>query len=228
MAGVRQAAAPEVTDLLAECAEWRLLGLLFEYPAPAWRSNLESLLPALPRPDLRGMARAALEHSSEGLHIALFGPGGTVPVREVAHQGGVHSGYLMAELAAYYEAFGYRPEVEEAADHLAIELGFVAFLKMKQALALAEGNSERARLTAETVDAFSKDHLAVQMEPILQALEIHAPGFLVEAARLIFRHVGSAPRSGCQWGASLPEDASEETMSCGDVVAGDDLIQVQQ
>ncbi len=226
MTDLCEVAGREVTDLLAECAEWRLFGLLFEYPAHAWRSNLESLLPALPRSDLRGLAQAALEHSSEGLQIALFGPGGTVPVREVARQVGVQSGYLMAELSAYYEAFGYQPEVEEAADHLAIQLGFVAFLKMKQALALFQGNSEHARLTAEAADAFIKDHLAVQAEPVYHALESHAPSFLVEAGRLILQHAGLSPRSGYPWSTSLPED-DDQAMSCGPAPGGDDLIQLR-
>lgn len=42
----------EAVKLLEESAEWRLLGLLFEYPASGWRARVESLLPSLARADL--------------------------------------------------------------------------------------------------------------------------------------------------------------------------------
>jgi nitrate reductase assembly molybdenum cofactor insertion protein NarJ len=209
--------------LLNEASEWRLFGLLFEYPAPAWRSNLQALLPALHRPELRDMAEAALAQSSEGLHFALFGPAGTVPVREVTYQGGVQFGYLMAELQAYYDAFAYEPQVEEAADHLAVQLGFVSFLRMKQAVALMDGDSDRAQIAAEAAGAFIKDHLAVQAEPVLHRLENFGPDYLIAAARLILERTGPSPRSAYPLG----DGDDSETMSCGDAPAADDLIQLQ-
>lgn len=227
MPSPRDASAPEVGQLLNESAEWRLLGLLFEYPTSSWRANLTSLLPALNEPAMRGIAEAALEHASEGLQIALFGPAGTVHVREVTHQGGVQFGYLMAELSAYYEAFGYKPSVEEADDHLAVQLGFMSFLKMKQALALIEGNGEHAQVTAEAAASFLKDHLAVQAEPVLQALRNHAPDYLVEAGQRVFKQAGPSPRSNYPLGAPLAEFDDSEHMSCGASPAGDDLIQLQ-
>lgn len=218
--------SPDTRQLLTEAAEWRLFGLLFEYPTAQWRANLTALLPSLASPELRAIAQAALEHCSEGMHIALFGPAGSVPAREVKYQGGVQFGYLMAELSAYYDAFGYRPNVEEADDHLAVQLGFLSYLKLKQAHALLNAEEEAAQLTASAAASFLKDHLAVQAEPVLRGLENFAPDFLVDAVRLIVERTGPSPRSAYPLSATPEEDDDAGMMSCGPS-AGDDLIQLQ-
>jgi nitrate reductase assembly molybdenum cofactor insertion protein NarJ len=215
----------DAARLLAEAAEWRLLGLLFEYPAGAWRAQLEALIPDLAG-NLRAMGEAALRRSSPGLHIALFGPGGSVPVREVSWRGGIQSGHLMSEIAAYYGAFGYRPSEEEASDHLAIQLGFVSFLRMKQALALSLGEIEHARIAAEAAERFIGDHIAVSAAGVAKALEAFAPEYLIEAGRRVLRLAGAAPQSGYPLSAgSFPEDDSEE-MTCGSPPAENGLVQL--
>lgn len=216
-----EALPSSVKPLLESAAEWRLLGLLFEYPTDAWRAHVQALLSSLPRPDLRALAEAAMQYHTEGLHTALFGPAGTVPVREVAHQGGVQFGYLMSELTAYYDAFGYAPAVEEASDHLAVQLGFVSWLRMKQALALTEGRAEQASVSEESASAFLKDHIAVQAGPVLRRLEEFGPDYLIEAARLILQYAGPAPRTSYPLSAALTDDEGEE-LSCGP--AQDDLV----
>lgn len=213
---------PEVTRLLREAAEWRLLGLLFEYPTPFWRQSLTALLPDLVGTSLRSMAEAALAYHTEGLQIALFGPSGSVPVREVAYQGGVQSGYLMSELAAYYTAFGYSASTEEAVDHLAIELGFLSYLKMKQALAIARGESDQAALSAEAAASFSKDHLAMVAEPVSHLLPSFAPDYLTEAGRLLAERVGPAPRSG--YPLASPSIGDDDSFGCGADAAEPGLI----
>jgi len=204
----------EVRTLLDESAEWRLLGLLFEYPAENWRAQVESLLPSLARADLRSIADEALAHHSEGLHSALFGPAGTAPVREVTHKGGVQSGYLMAEISAFYDAFDYRHDAGEADDHLAVQLGFVGFLKMKQAAALLAGDEDSAAITRDAAVEFLKEHIAMQAEPVAGRLEQFGPDYLIAASRLILEHAGPSPRS------SYPLTGAEddEEMNCGSLV----------
>lgn len=206
-----------VRTLLSEAAEWRMLGLMFEYPTQEWRANVAAVMDALAAPELRAIGEAAVSQATDGLHFALFGPAGTVPVREVTYQGGVQLGYLMAELTAYYDAFGYSPRVEEAFDHLAIELGFVSYLKMKQAGAIMAGETERAALTGEAALEFVKSHLAVQAEPVLHRLEEFAPDYLVEAGRRILGHTGPAPRSEFPLGSIIDNATGEddEAMCCG-------------
>ncbi len=214
---------PAVRSLLAESATWRLLGLLFEYPSQAWRRQLEALLPALHDEALAGIASAALQHSTEGLHIALFGPGGSVSAREVTYLGGVQFGYLMAELSAYYEAFGYQPSTSEAADHLAVEAGFIAYLKLKQAHALAMDEAEHATIAAEAAAAFIKDHLALMAEPLQAPLAGFAPDYLVSAGEILLELTGPSPKSGYPLGGF---DADDE-LSCGSAGQADDLIQLE-
>lgn len=214
----------ETVTLLAQAAEWRLLGLLFEYPTDAWRENVCALLPSLPHAELRAIAEAALQHASPGLHIALFGPAGSVPVREVKYQGGVQFGYLMSELSAYYDAFGYQPQADEAADHLAVQLGFVSYLKLKQAHALANSDAEPAQVTSDAASRFLREHIAVQAEPVLRGLEDCGPDFLVDGARRIVTYAGPAPRSGFPLGSP---DLDDDEMSCDSPAAGEDLVQLR-
>lgn len=211
---------------LEKAAEWRLLGLLFEYPGATWRSELEALRPSLAAPELDGLAEAALAQHTEGLYTALFGPAGAVPVREVTYQGGVQFGHLMAELAAFHEAFGYAPRSPEAADHFAVELGFVAFLHLKQACAWAEAEPDRAKLAAEAEEEFLKQHVAVQAEPVWRGLEDYGPDFLVAAARLVVERVGPAPRSTYPLSPAPGLDEGEE-LTCGAPAPGGRLIQLQ-
>jgi nitrate reductase assembly molybdenum cofactor insertion protein NarJ len=206
---------PEIQKLLAEAVEWRLLGLVFEYPAGTWRAQVEELVRDLVQEELRSLAGAALESSTEGMHFALFGPGGSVPVREVTYQGGVQFGYLMAELAAYYEAFGYCPTAGEAEDHLAVELGFMAYLKMKSALALARAESENASVAAAAADSFLRDHLRVMAEGIVTKLEVFAPEYLVEAGRWVLQHAGPAPRNCFPLGTFCREEDESSEIVCG-------------
>ncbi len=217
---------PEVRALLREAAEWRLLGLLFEYPSEPWRERLAAVLPDVSGAGLREMGRAALTEASPGQHHALFGPGGRVPVRETACQGGVQFGYLLAELAAYYDAFAYRPAgTAEADDHLAVELGFLAYLKMKQALALATGDADAAAVSAEAAARFIGEHLCVIAEPAAHALAAHAPDYLAAAGQRLRERTGPAPRSA--FPVVLPErEEDADELSCGPAPPGVDLVQL--
>lgn len=211
---------PEIQRLLAEAVEWRLLGLVFEYPAGTWRAQLEDLLRDLEREDLRSLAGAALECSTEGMHFALFGPGGNVPAREVAYRGGVQFGYLMAELSAYYQAFGYCPIAGEAEDHLAVELGFMAYLKMKSALALARGEEENASVAAAAADSFLRDHLCVMAEGIVAKLEAFAPEYLVTAGRRVLQYTGPALKNCFSPGAFCAAEDESSEIVCGPPAGG--------
>lgn len=218
---------PEAAALLTESAEWRLLGLLFEYPSDTWRQQLTVLIANLQSAGLVPLAEAALEGSSPGMHLALFGPAGSVPLREVTYQGGVQLGYLMSEVSGFYEAFGYANSGEESGDHLAVELGFIAFLRMKEAYAVVAGDSAQAEFARETSETFRKNHLAVMVEPISIALANFAPEYLAGAGQILLNRVGPAPRSSYPLGAVLAGDDESEDMTCGASGANDELIHIQ-
>ena len=130
--------------LLRQAAAWRLIGLLLECPGPDWMKQVLALGRDCDDPRLQSAAVAAQTEASEGLHHSLFGPGGPVSPREVTYSGGVQFGYLMAELNAFYRAFAYAPTTMEPLDHLSVEAGFMAYLGMKRAYALASGDTEHA------------------------------------------------------------------------------------
>jgi nitrate reductase assembly molybdenum cofactor insertion protein NarJ len=219
------ALSPQIITILSQSAEWRLLGLLFEYPEAAWKTRLSALLPALTPAELRAMGEAALRQSTEGLHIALFGPAGSVPVREAAYQGGVQLGYLMAELSAYYSAFGYETQTGEAPDHLSVELGFLSYLHLKRAHALAQNQTEQAALVEEAAGNFTRNHLAVLAQPVLNRLREFGPGYLVDAGLRLLALAGPAPQSSFPLGDAAAFDDCE-SMQCGASAANDDFIQL--
>jgi nitrate reductase assembly molybdenum cofactor insertion protein NarJ len=201
--------------LLQEAAEWRLLSLFFEYPTTDWRNQIGALAANIADPALQHAAQAAIVQGYEGMYHSLFGPGGPVPPREVTYLGGVQFGYLLAELAAFYEAFGYRPSTEESDDHVAVETGFVAFMKLKEAYAQASGNTEAAELTAAACRHFTEEHLSMLAEPVAQSLADIGPSYLAAASRILAARVGPPRRA-----PAAPPDGDE--MNC----APDPLIQV--
>ena len=216
----------ESKALIAAAAEWRLLALLFEYPDDAWRRQLEALANEVSDPDLRSAAAGARQEACEGLHIALFGPGGPVSLREVTYLGGVQLGYLMSELSAFYHAFGYQPETAEALDHLSVEAGFLSYLKLKEVYALECGDSEHAAIVSDASDTFVREHLALVAEPIARALENLAP-YLVHAGRFLAGRIGPRPRSLYPLGGDLAGDIEEEEMSCGSSETVNTLVQLE-
>ena len=145
--------------------------------------------------------------------------------REVSYRGGMQPGYLMAELAAYYDAFGYQPALDEPDDHMAVTLGFVSYLKLKQAYALAAGDTERARIAEEAAANFLKDHLAAYAAPVAAALENSGPDFLAEAGKMVLSRTGAPPDSARISRSHWPAEAESDEITCGAPAVGDGLIQ---
>jgi len=82
----------------------------------------------------------------------------------------------LADIAAFYAAFGLRPTPhEERPDHLAVELEFAAVLGLKLAVATARGEAERATIAAEAMGRFLADHLGRWL-PALAGLAGRRPG----------------------------------------------------
>ena len=179
-------------QLLQDAAEWRLLALLFQYPAGDWRRHVEAVAAEIGDPLLLEAARAALEHAAEGIHHSIFGPGGPVPPREASYLTGIQLGYLLAELSDLYQNFGYHHSSEESPDHLSVQAGFLAFLKFKLAFETASGCREHASLCQEGINYLLKEHLSHLAEPVATALESVGPPYLVLAGRTLLARVGPA------------------------------------
>jgi len=181
------------TQLLSEAAEWRLLSLLFECPSPNWREQLDALAAEVADADLKVAAETAQREASEGLYHSTFGPGGPAPGREISYRDWAQPGYLLSELTSYYEAFAYHPDqaaTVEAPDHVSVETGFIAYLKLKEAYAEASGDDEHAAITREAAEQFINEHLSAMTEPMARSLEHSGVEYLALAGKALLARIG--------------------------------------
>jgi len=188
--------APRIRKLLREAAAWRLLGRLFECPNEPWRVEIDALARELGDEDLRTAVAVAGDVATEGQYHSLFGPGGPASPREATYHDTLELGSLMSELAGYYEAFAYAPLLEESPDHVAVEIGFIAYLKLKQAYALADGDEDRANISARAATQFAADHLAMMAATLANVLSESHLEYLAHASRVLAARVGPRPHSG--------------------------------
>jgi nitrate reductase assembly molybdenum cofactor insertion protein NarJ len=144
--------------LISEAAEWRLIALLLERPRAGWQMEVAALAREVPHQGLRTAAHAARD-ASEGEYLHLVGPGGIVSPREVSYRSFEDPGRILADLAASYAAFAFQPRAEESPDHLAVEAGFIGYLLLKEAFAVARGDTEAASTTAAARSRFLEGHL---------------------------------------------------------------------
>lgn len=148
-----------LSAVLAAAAEWRLIGLLLERPIPERSGEVDRLIGEVR--DLGAQAAAEIASGiSEGEYLHWIGPGGAVSPREVAYRPMEDPGWILADLARFYEAFAFRPRAEDPGDHLAVECGFVAYLHLKEAYALAAGDREALETTIAARDRFIESHLS--------------------------------------------------------------------
>jgi hypothetical protein len=199
--------------LLQHAAEWRLLGLLFERPRPAWRLEIDALAAEVTDPALRAAA-AAVRNTTEGEYLSVLGPGGAVSPREVAYRPFQDPGWILAGLNYYYEAFAFHPRAEDPLDHLAVEIGFVAYLYLKGAYARAGGVREAAHAAAAAREWFLTEHLATPARSIAARLEAAGVGALSLAARCLAGRVPAVPAS------DACPDLDDLATACGRCAAG--------
>ncbi|HSB79714.1 MAG TPA: molecular chaperone TorD family protein [Candidatus Methylomirabilis sp.] len=208
-------ADPRVQRLLAEATAWRLLGLLLERPRENWWQEVEMLSRKIPDPVIKAAGDAAQEEAKEGLYLALLGPGGPVSAREVAYRGMDDPGRILADISAFYDAFAFQPETEEAPDHLSVEAGFLGYLCLKEAYALARGNDQEAEVAAQAAHRFRESHLAIFAWPVADRLEEAGVRYLSFAASALAHR--SAPRRDTAPTIPAPRATCDEcSMECGE------------
>lgn len=184
---------PGVVEVLREAAAWRLLGRLFECPSGAWQDDIAVLDRELGDDHLHAAVEAALTEASEGLYHSVFGPGGPAPPREVTYHDALELGSVMSAVTGCYGAFAYRPATTEPPDHVAVEIGFLAYLRAKQAFSLMAGDTERAQITAEAADRFREGHLALVAGRLARVLATAPASYLAMAGRMLRARVGPPP-----------------------------------
>jgi nitrate reductase assembly molybdenum cofactor insertion protein NarJ len=201
--------------LAQEAAEWRLLSLLFECPTPQWHGHVSALMHDIADEELKSAAQDALEEATEGLFHHAFGPGGPAPPREATYHQTVQLGYLMSELQAYYSVFAFTPVTSEPPDHVSVQSGFIAYLKMKEAYALSCQDEGRAATAAESAQRFIQEHLANIAQPLANFLEGSDITYLAKAGSALLRRVGPSPNTASPL-PILQEELKESEWSCGD------------
>jgi nitrate reductase delta subunit len=213
-----EAAEPNYRGALSAAAEWRLLGLLFERPRPGWREAVEAIAHEVSDEELRTAAAEARE-ADEGAYLRVLGPGGAVAAREAGYQTTGELGRVLSDVAAFYEAFSFRPAAEDPIDHVAVEAGFAGYLRLKEAYALARGDAENAGTAARALDRFIEAHLRFMAGPLARRLAAAGPSYLKRAAASLVARAGDAPDPA--WGIAA-SDASAPTgeagLCCGGMV----------
>jgi hypothetical protein len=210
--------SPETTPAtfqssLADAAEWRLLGLLFERPRPGWFEAVEALAAEVRDDALRAAALEA-RGADEGTYLRLLGPGGAVAAREAGYQTTGELGRVLADVAAFYEAFAFHPAAEDPFDHVAVQAGFAGYLRLKEAFARARSDEENAGTTARALERFVQDHLRVMAGPMARRLAGCAPSYLVRAAASLVKRAGDAPDPTWAMGPHEEDAASGEAGLC--------------
>lgn len=215
MTTLTEAPAPEVITLLREAEDWRLVSLLLTCPGPGWKTELRFLGEECTAADLKQAVTAALSEADEGLYHSIFGPGGPAPPREVSYQHWAQPGFLLSELNSYYQAFSYHPQASEVTDHIAVEAGFIGFLRLKEAYARASEMTEQAALTAEAARSFLTDHLAVMARPLAKNLAGSGVAYLETTAQALNRLTADYESKAGKTGLSLPVLEDESIFECG-------------
>lgn len=172
----------EVRELLRASLRWRLAGLLLRRPRSGWREEIAALSREAGDPALAAAAACAGK-ASEGTYLALVGPGGAVSPREVSYRPLEDPGRLLAEIAAFHEAFAYRAGAEDPRDHVAVAADFVGFLTLKEAYARGDGRAGDARTTREARERFISRHLRATVRGMMRRIDgVAVPAEQVPAA----------------------------------------------
>lgn len=147
-------------------ALWRLLSLGFTPPTEETVAEVEVLAEGLLEversQEIEDLLSALARSTTEGLasqYFGLFGGTVRVPPYEGSYElDPIRQGRQMADVAAFYRAFGAEPggPASERPDHAGCELEFLSFLELRR-LAAVEGE-EDVELLDEISASFLTDH----------------------------------------------------------------------
>lgn len=180
----------QALTLLREAAEWRLIGMLFECPGEGWQTQVAALAAEISDADLKTAADAAREEANAGLYHTTLGPGGPAAPREVSYRETLEPGHFLGELGAYYQAFAFTPATPDPLDHVAVEAGFIAYLRLKEAYACARSDAEQAAVVADASRRFMEDHLNTLAEPLAASLDASGIRYLAQTGAALLQRAG--------------------------------------
>lgn len=197
-------------NLLQQAAQWRLIGLLFERPDDHWLQQVTSLAGEVADPQLHSAAVAAQTQASVGLYDTTFGPGGPACPRLVSYRQCLDPGQFLSQLRDFYNAFAYKPVINEPADHIAVQCGFVSYLLLKQLYAQLQGEHDRAAVAAQAASSFIQEFLANMAEPLACTLKQSGIEYLNLASSALLRLTGPKPK-GIDTSSS---DSDQDCLTC--------------
>jgi hypothetical protein len=187
---------------MADALDWRLIGLLLERPRSGWIEEAEALAAETRDTQLMDAVQAA-RGATEGTYLSLFAEGGFVSPRETTWRHREDPGQILADIAGFYQAFAFRPRAEDPLDHVAVEAGFIGYLCLKEARALAHGDEESAETTASARRRFIGDHLGQFAEKWADRVSATGVPHLSAAARVIAeRRIGGSDHTAAKAGTN--------------------------
>lgn len=207
------AISSEVETLIRESVACRLLSLAFERPREGWAGEIDALAAQHGDGAMLRLAKLVREQATEEVYLDILGPGGAVSPREVAYSGWADPGAQLASLTAMYDAFAYLPATEECADHLSVELGFLGYLRMKEAFARSAGDTDSAAVAADAARGFIAGHLGAFAHGLRAKSPESDEFYLVLAATLAAKMAGDAPARPFASGAGSLDD--DTAITCG-------------
>jgi len=205
---------------LDDATTWRLIGMLFERPHADWEANVAALAHEVGGRDLRRAAQAAVGARASD-YLAVLGPGGGASPREVAYRTREDPGRILADVAAFYRAFGFEARVEDPPDHVAVEASFVGFLSMKAAYARELEEHEAEATVGAGLEKFVAEHLRRFAEPLAARLAPLGDSYLAIAAQALLARVGPVPKAERAMLHTIPItaapglEAEGESFDCG-------------
>lgn len=178
-------------ELLEDAASWRLLGLSLERPRGDWADTIRAITrDRAVDPRVAATAARTADESTEQAFLAMFGPGGAASPREVSYRRMGDPGRILAELKVIYDAFAFIPQTEEPPDHVSVEVGFVGYLRLKEAFARMTGDDGSADVIRDASTLFIVEHLSY----LVAGLQGRLPeGFFRDTIQIIAERVGPIP-----------------------------------
>ena len=123
-------------------------------------------------------------------------------------------GRIIADIRAFYEAFAFHPDTEEAPDHIAVQAGFLGYLCLKEAYAWARGNQEEAEVAANAAARFREAHLSPLAWSVAERLESTGVRHLTLAATTLASRTG--PCRDSETAAKAPLWSCDDCLECGE------------
>lgn len=172
---------------MTSSAACRLFSLCFRHPRPALRREMEALCQEIGSPAHHLLA---IEEDKENEYHFILGAAGVCSPCESEYLGDRLGGKgpLMADVAGFYSAFAFdhRTELNEAVDHIAVELSFLSYLNFKKAYALFRQNQDEIQRCTDALDKFRAQHLLLWIGRFNEKLSASAPdSFYARAAALM-------------------------------------------